>query len=429
LEKPKPGDRTELESVEALDLLECMRGIGKGMLASGSPAGVVENTLTEIALVYQKSCEIVALPNTLLIKLGSPAGGITDFSVQRLESMLLNRISALGILIEDVKTKRIPVREASQQLDRILVLPQRFNSLLMIFGYVISIIGLTLRFRPEPKAILITGSMGLLVAILIEIFKKQPRFNLLLPVFSATIVSAIIFNLTQQGYIFGSSNLIIPPLVTFLPGVILTTGMIDLASTNLISGSSRVMYGAATLFLLFIGIAVGLSISQLSSSQVLAYETPIYSLWLPLLGTLLFGVGTFVRLSGSNRDLLWMLLVLYTAMLGQLIGESLINTFFGAFLGAAAMAFSSELIGRSPHRTPAMVSQALAFWFLVPGATGLQSMTSILTKDYFGAMIGLGQMVVLITVIALGVFLGTLVISPNKFIPIKGYPEKPKKSG
>jgi hypothetical protein len=34
---------------EESDLLECMRKIGKGLIASGVSAGVVENTLTEIA--------------------------------------------------------------------------------------------------------------------------------------------------------------------------------------------------------------------------------------------------------------------------------------------------------------------------------------------------------------------------------------------
>ncbi len=32
--------------------------------------GVVENTLTEIALVYDMECEMVALPNVIMIKLG-----------------------------------------------------------------------------------------------------------------------------------------------------------------------------------------------------------------------------------------------------------------------------------------------------------------------------------------------------------------------
>jgi uncharacterized membrane protein YjjP (DUF1212 family) len=395
-----------------------MRKIGKGLIASGSPVGVIENTLTEIAQAYEMDCEIVALPNILMIKVGQSMHELMDFTVQRPTTLPLNQQSALGELVDDVKEKRISPGEASRQVDRILALPPRFNSAIIVIGYVVSTIGLTLRFRPDPRSLLITGGTGLLVALLILIFRKWPRFNLLLPVIAAILVSTIIFYLTQLGLVYGSANLIIPPLVVFLPGAILTTGMIELASVNLISGSTRLMYGAATLFLLFIGIAIGLNLSELPNVLVTTYEASVFPWWAPVLGTLLFGVGTFVRLSGSNRDLFWMLLVLYIAMLGQFLGEYLVNSYFGAFLGATFMALGSELIARSPRRTPALVSQALAFWFLVPGARGLLSVTNILSEDYRSALIGLGEMTVLITSIALGVFLGTLIVSPNKFIPV-----------
>jgi uncharacterized membrane protein YjjB (DUF3815 family) len=113
-----------------------------------------------------------------------------------------------------------------------------------------------------------------------------------------------------------------------------------------------------------------------------------------------------------------MLLVLFIAMIGQTFGEQYINSYFGAFFGALLMALSSEIIARSPRRTPAMVSQALAFWFLVPGARGLLSVTSILTEDLASVAAGLGEMVILIISITLGVLVGTLLISPNKFVPV-----------
>lgn len=405
-------------SAQATELLECLRKIGKGLIASGSPVGVVENTLTEIALAYHYLCEVVALPNVLMIKLSQATQILSDFAVQRSTTIQLNQLSALAELVEAVKTKRLAPGKASYQVDRILSMQPRFSTIVIVLGYVISIVGLTMRFRPDPMALLITGGTGFLVAVLVLLFNRWPRFNLLLPIIASILVSTIIFNLTQRGVIQGSANLIIPPLIIFLPGATLTTAMIELASQHVLSGSSRLMYGATTLFLLFIGIAVGLELSDLPSILVSNYEASVFPWWAPLLGTLMFGVGTFLRLSGSSRDLAWMLLVLYVALAGQFLGDYLVNPYFGAFLGAAFMTLSSEIIARSPARTPAQVAQALAFWFLVPGARGLLSVTSILRQDYRGAMIGLGEMIVLITAIALGVFLGTLIISPNKFIPI-----------
>jgi hypothetical protein len=65
-----------------------------------------------------------------------------------------------------------------------------------------------------------------------------------------------------------------------------------------------------------------------------------------------------------------------------------------------------------------VVSQVLAFWFLVPGSRGLLSVTSLLIEDVQSAAVGLGQMVVLIIAITLGILLGTLLISPQKFVPV-----------
>lgn len=409
------------------DLLECLRKIGKVLLAAGTSVGVVENTLTKVALAYEVRSEIIALPNILMIKIGQEYQELLDFTVQRPTTMPLHQTSALVELIDEVEHKKIRLKDASAEIDRILATPPRFNEALSILGYTIAIIGLTLRFRPDVQALITTGIAGLLVGLLILLFKKWPRFNLLLPVIAAILVSTLIFEMTQRGLVFGPANLIIPPLVFFLPGAILTTGMIELASQQLISGTSRLIYGTAALFLLLIGIGIGLAISHLPTILVSRYEASVFPWWAPFLGTFLFGVGTFIRLSGANRDLFWMLLVLYIAMIGQDLGDRYVNSYFGAFLGALLMTLSSELIARSPRRTSALVSQALAFWFLVPGARGLLSVTSILSKDYQSAVIGLGEMLVLITAIALGVFLGTLITAPEKFVPIISKPEISKR--
>lgn len=412
-----PGSFEQASSEES-ELLECLRKIGKGLIASGTAVGVVENTLTEIAIIYDMKCEVMALPNLIMIKLGHSSLGRIDFAVQRLTTLQLDKVSEFVELLDKVRKKNIPLADATRQMDQILAKKPRFSSVLVIFGYFLSCVGLTMLFRPELRSLMIAGAAGILVGFITLLSRWRPRFDLLLPVFAAILVSALIFNLTRLGFIYGPANLLITPLITFLPGALLTTGMIELASMHIISGSSRLIYGAAVLLLLFIGIAIGLNLSGLSSHLVYAYEAVVFPWWAPILGTFLFGIGTFIRLSGSNRDLFWMLLVLYIAMIGQSFGEQYVNSYVGAFIGAMLMALSSELIARSPRRTSALVSQMLAFWFLVPGARGLLSVTNILSEDLQSAAIGLGEMVVLIVSISLGVLLGTLIISPNKFVPV-----------
>lgn len=400
------------------DLLECLKKVGKGLLAAGTSVGVVENTLVEISHAYNIQCEIVALPNILMIRLGQSSQGQVDLTVQRLTSMPLDQASELVELVDQLINRQISLAAASTQMDQIFARLPRFGPLMVIFGFFLSSLGLTMLFRPEPLAMLVTGTMGILVGLIILWSQRWPRFSLLLPIFAAALISTLTFSLTNLGVIYGVANLIIPPLVTFLPGAVLTTGMIELASMQVISGSSRIIYGTTSLLLLFAGIAAGFYFSGLPKSLANAYVWGAFPWWAPLLGTLLFGIGTFIRVSGANRDLFWILVVLYVAILGQTLGERLSTPYIGAFMGATFMAIASEYIARSPYRTPAIVSQALAFWFLVPGARGLLSVTSLLTEDLQTALVGLTQMVGLIIAIAVGVLLGTLIVSPYKFVPL-----------
>jgi uncharacterized membrane protein YjjP (DUF1212 family) len=404
--------------LEESELLLCLQKIGKGLIACGAAVGVVENTLTEIALRYGKNCEIMAFPNLIMIELNMEHRAHVEFTVQRLTSVNLDFVSELTELIDQVKQKHVSLSKANAEIDRIFAKKPRFGAAMVVLGYMLSCIGLTLLYRVDLRAILVTGAAGLLVGIIVMLFSRQPRFDLLLPVFSAVIVSIFIFTLTEKSIIFGPANLLITPLIIFLPGALLTTGVIELASKHLISGSARMIYGATVILLLFVGIAIGMNLTKIPNTLMYSYEATVFPWWAPFVGTMLFGIGTFIRLSGANRDLFWMLLVLYIAMLGQSFGEQYFNSYVGAFLGALLMTLSSELIARSPRRTPALVSQMLAFWFLVPGARGLLSVTNILTNNVQSAAIGLGQVIILIVSISLAVLLGTLIISPNKFVPL-----------
>jgi uncharacterized membrane protein YjjP (DUF1212 family) len=125
---PQAFERVETDESE---LLDCLRKIGKGLVASGTAVGVVENTLTEIALNYDVDCEIMALPNAILINLGQATRGRVDLVVQRLTTVQLDQVSELGELVERVKHKKITLVEAARQMDGILVKRPRFNSLMM----------------------------------------------------------------------------------------------------------------------------------------------------------------------------------------------------------------------------------------------------------------------------------------------------------
>ncbi len=402
-------------TTSAAELLVCLRAIGHALMASGNPVSLVEDTLAEIAARYRITCEPAVLPNILMIRLGESTSAILDVTTQRLTSLRLDQMSDLAVLIDRVKQRQLTPVEAARRVDHIRATAPRFGLAPMVGGYVLLVVGLTLRMRPAWDALLVTAALGLLVGLMLVWFRLYPRFALLLPVLAALIVSALTFYVTRLGWIVGPANLIIPPLVTFLPGVTMTIGMMELASGHLISGSSRLIYGGTSLFLLFFGIALGVTIAQVPPSLVYDSSPVVFPWWAPLLGTLLYGVGLSVYLSGANRDLPWMLLVLFVAMLGQTLGEYFFGSYTGTFLGALLLGVCADVIARLPQGTPAMASWVPGFWFLVPGSRGVVSFTNLLGKNYLESLVAFGQMIALLVAISLGILLATLLVAPRRY--------------
>ncbi len=127
--------------------------------------------------------EVMALPNFLMIKLGQASEVRVDLAVQRLTSLQLDIVSEFGVMVDRVKNKEIPLGDAVREMDRILAKKHRFGPVLIVLGYVLSCIGLTMLFRPELRSMIITGAAGILVGLMMLWSQKQPRFNLLLPIF------------------------------------------------------------------------------------------------------------------------------------------------------------------------------------------------------------------------------------------------------
>lgn len=168
-------------------------------------------------------------------------------------------------------------------------------------------------------------------------------------------------------------------IVVLLPGFTLTRALIELATRNLASGSSRFMGAAMTLVALGFGAAIGDRIVlQLPLAPM---QPPLPPLgWLELLpAAVLMSVASLVLLQARWRDAGWTacaaLLALYGSRLGAMMLGPELGVCIGAFLvGVAGNAFSRLM------RRPAITLVAPGILPLVPGSLGLRG-TAFLFMD------------------------------------------------
>src|SRR5262249_43956945 len=128
--------------------------------------------------------------------------------------------------------------------------------------------------------------------------------------------------------------LVIPSLVTFLGGGILTIAAAELAEGQIVAGSSRLVYGALGIVLLLYGIiaAVALVGGPPPGSFVLPPVDP-FGRWAPAAGVILIGVGHYFHLSAPRGSLPWIWLVLGVAWIGQWLGGQLTGANLSGFVG------------------------------------------------------------------------------------------------
>jgi uncharacterized membrane protein YjjB (DUF3815 family) len=196
----------------------------------------------------------------------------------------------------------------------------------------------------------------------------------LLPTVAALTVSAAVFFATEHGIVDNAAlRPLIASLVTLLPGAALTTATVELASGEMIAGSSRLVYGVLQLLLLAFGIVAGAALAGLPSDQAL---------------------------TASSSELLG-----YAGWIGQIVGNELFGGALSGFVGALAMTPVAYIVATRPTGPPATVTFLPAFWLLVPGALGLIGVTELATQNELGAQDFVNAIGTIIS-IALGVLCG-----------------------
>jgi len=401
-------------------MFEFLTELGKALTSAGISVTAVQSILEDITDAYNVKAEIIVFPTVLLIKLGDEESAPLTAANQLPGSLPLHQVSELYELIYQAEKAEISPVDGKKRIKEILSEKHRFGKVGIFIGYILFAIGLGLILEPTSQQLIASGGSGAVVGLLLILSKDRPRFTLILPVIAALLVSTFLFWGIKEGIISGTIAVLIPALAYFLPGATFTTGMFELASGNIVSGSSRVIYGVAVLFLLLFGVLIGMQVIGLPQQEVISTAAiNIFKGWVPFVGIPIFVIGMYFFMSIRNKDLPWILLVLYIAFFGQQFGNYFIGGFSGAFLGSFLMTISGTFVGRSPLRTPSFVSILPAFWVLVPGSLGFISLASLIGQNYFSAVNNLTAVVMTVVAISLGLLVGAAIVEPLKLGKIK----------
>jgi len=383
--------------------------LGSSLLATGEAVSDLERRLLEAASAYgYPDTRVMVLPTAVALA-GGPREPMT-LATPKLQGsagppLRLDQVTEVLNLARSAANGELRATDGIEALGQVRKMPRRENSIVRALAYVVVTLGVGLIIRPSAELLPSYLVLGLLVAILREGASRVPGLTSILPVLAAGVVSAIAFGVAGR---YGPEPLaaLIPPLVLFLPGALLTTATVDLASNEVVTGASRFLAGLLQLALLALGIVAGAALVGVAATKVPSRPLHLLGAWAPLVGVLVFGLGTALQHSAPRRSLPWLMLVLYAAWAGQLIGAALFGALLSGFVGGLVVAPLATFIERFRSAPPALVSFLPAFWLLVPGALGLIGITQLVGDDALTGATTFGDALISIIAIALGIIVG-----------------------
>jgi uncharacterized membrane protein YjjP (DUF1212 family) len=391
--------------VEAPAVRQFLIGIAEAMTLSEESVDAIAERLGRVARAYgQRDTEFIILPTVVLIQTDGVVQGRLITRTSGRKALRFDQIAELYRIVREAERGSIDPFDGIEQLNAMGAQRPRFGWVVRVLGHAVLTMGLCLLLVPSWTGVAISFALGLLIGLAKLV--RSATLRLVFPVVAAFVSGTIVFWLAIEFDVGNPAVLLVPPLVTFLPGGMITTATMELAVGEVISGASRLVGGFVQLALLAFGV---LAAGAVTGATVFSFradpDEDLLPWWVALLGVLFFAFGIFLHFSMPTAALGWVLLTLAVAYAGQLAGVLLIGSAFSGFVGAVVVTPLVLAIAATRHGAPSQLTFLPAFWLLVPGAAGLIGLTGAI-----GGAAGFADFAEALTsvvAIALGVLIGT----------------------
>ncbi len=362
------------DSYPHADIAAMLRELGLALVEVMQPTQLVRARVHKAALAYTTApVRVVALPTVLLIQVGTTAFEVDVTGRTTDQLNIADRVDHITRLIE---AGAITPTSALQELARARRMPPRFPAWVRILGYVITTLGFGMIMNPTWASLWGHALLGAVVGVILVAAEQFPSLNAIAPTLAATAVTVLATWFVADAANDGLLRVIAPALVALLPGMALTVGAMELASSSIIAGSSRLIYGAVQTMLLVFGVSLGIAVAGRIPPQAPSAQLGPWAFYAAIV---VAAVGLYLFLSAPPGSLLWLTAAIGVALIGQRLGGLFLSSAHAGALGAALVLPFAIVASRLKTAPTAMVMLLAAFWALVPGALGFESLSAVVS--------------------------------------------------
>lgn len=353
-----------------------MAYLGAALIAASQPVHEVEQDVRRVArFLGYPDAQIGALPTGLTLALESGDAATYERAGAPLT---LDQITELNTVRRGILNGTLDPQTAVTALTTLRSHRPRFGRWATIIGGTINAIGVAGIMQPGIANLMFVAVAGLVVMLLMDLSSNRIMLRTLIPTIAAFTVATGAFALSAANLMIGPMRTILPAVVVLLPGGMLVTGMAELAASHAVAGAARLINGIVQLLLLAFGIGVAAYVLRVPLAEFTNFRVTPYSTLFPILGLAFMCVGIMIMDSVQWRLWPWVAGVLVATFWAQLGGQQIGGSGnLAGFAGAFVASFMSSIAAVLQPNLPRMVAFTPSFWLIVPGSLGLFSTTQL----------------------------------------------------
>ncbi|HUH00732.1 MAG TPA: threonine/serine exporter family protein [Kofleriaceae bacterium] len=387
--------------------------LGAALHRAGAPAHRLENALTGVARRLGMEAQCFTTPTQLMVAFGAiPEQQVVMLRVEPGE-IDLAKLAALDGLADAVVAGEVDVDEGLRHVQAIASAPKRYRGWAVVLAFGLTSAAVARFFDGGLYELATAGVIGLAIGVLSLVFTRSVAGTRVFELVAAFVAASAALGATHAGVPGSFRITIIAALIVLIPGLTLTVAMTELATRNLVSGTTRLTAAA----IVFLEIAFGVALAEQVMTRWLGVAVGVPSASLPVwtepIALLVAALSIAVLFHTHPRSLPGVVVACVAGFYGARLGAWLLGPQLGAGLGAFIIAAGANAYARLADR-PAMVPLIPGILLLVPGSLGFRSLSAMMERDVVTGIDTAFAMILVAVSLVAGLLIANATISPRR---------------
>ncbi|WP_394176728.1 threonine/serine exporter family protein [Thalassotalea litorea] len=371
--------------------------LGKSLHKFGTSAYRLENHLKNVSQFLDVPGSFIITPTALTFVLYNIEDQQEYNYVVRVNpgDIDLSALARTNDLVEELASGQRTLAEAIERLQDIAARPSPYNKFWTFLAFGASSGAFALLMHTSWHDVFWSTMLGFLVNIMVLWSERSKSIANALEPLTAILVAMAASAISLFDPAINIPLVILSSIIVFIPGLSLTTGLAELAERDLMSGTAKIMDAMMTLFKLYFGGVLGMTIGNLLWGQgdyVLTEQVPAWTAWIAVL---ILSLSLVVIFRARPRHAFWGILSGFIAYSASVWAGAYVGIALGAFFGAFAIGVYSNLFARF-MKAPASIVMLQGLVVLVPGSKVYIGLNSLISGSVIVQMNQIGSQTFLI---------------------------------